>query len=142
MGRKKPARKVHTPGSRPSETGKSPKAKGRPKKVAVPCSKRGKYRASYDYSKLTEAMEEVKEGRMSERQAAKEFNVPRSTLKDRLAERIKEEKAGRPTVLSVEEELILVERLILHGEWGFPLTPLCLRHTIQDYLDRQGRTTR
>ena len=96
MGRKKPARKVRTPGSRPSETGKSPKAKGRPKKVAVPCSKRGKYRASYDNSKLTEAMEEVKEGRMSERQAAKEFNVPRSTLKDRLAEWIKEEKAGRP----------------------------------------------
>ena len=60
------------------------------------CSKRGKYRASYDYSKLTEAMEEVKEGRMSERQAAKEFNVPRSTLKDRLAEWIKDEKAGRP----------------------------------------------
>ena len=69
MGRKKPARKVRTPGSRPSETGKSPKAKGRPKKVAVPCSKRGKYQASYDNSKLTEAMEEVKEGRMSERQS-------------------------------------------------------------------------
>ena len=131
MGRKKPAaRKVHTPGSRPSETGKSPKAKGRPKKVDVPSSKRGKYRASYDNAKLTEAMEEVKAKRMSKRQAAKAFNVPRSTLKDRLADRNKEENPGRPKVLSVEEELILVERLILHGEWGFPLTPLCLRQTI------------
>jgi len=148
MGRKKPApRKVYTPGSKASlpqkSPGKSPKAKaGRPKKITVRCAKRGKYKSRYDEGKLSEALEEVKAGRMSERQAAKEYSVPRSTLKDRLAERVQNEKAGRPTVLSTEEELILVERLILLGEWGFPLTTRCLRHTIQAYLDHQGRTTR
>jgi hypothetical protein len=40
------------------------------------------------------------------------------------------------------EEQILVERALILGEWGFPLTRRDLRILIKAYLDRQGKTTR
>ena len=79
---------------------------------------------------------------MLERAAALAYGVPRSTLKDKLAERVSNETAGRPPVLSKEEEELFIQRLIMHGEWGFPLSSTDLRNIIKDYLDRQGRTTR
>lgn len=145
-GKKLAPKKVYTPGSKPdllkSPAGKSPKPKGRPKKVPVPSTERGKYKARYDEDKLAEALEQVKGGNMSERTAAKEFGVPRSTLKDRLAARVNSDKAGRPTVLSTTEEEILVQRLKYFSDWGYPLTASCLRRIIKAYLDHQGRTSR
>jgi hypothetical protein len=44
--------------------------------------------------------------------------------------------------LSAEEEEIIVERLMLLGEWGFPLTTHDLKQVIKAYLDACGRTTR
>lgn len=49
---------------------------------------------------------------------------------------------GRPTVLSTEEEQVLVSRTLLMATWKFPLTPIGLRHLVKDYLDVQGRSTR
>jgi hypothetical protein len=66
----------------------------------------------------------------------------RSTLKDRLTDRVTREIAGRPTVLSKGKEELIVERLLLLGNWGFPLTSADLCHLIKAYLDAQGRTTR
>ena len=43
--------------------------------------------------------------------------------------------------MSEEEENIVVERLIITAEWGFPLTGLELRHVLKNYLDRTGRRT-
>jgi len=64
---------------------------------------------------------------MSLREAAKTFKIPRSTLSDKMAGRV-ENKAGRPTVLSKEEEKLIVQRIILMGEWGFPIYPKDLRY--------------
>jgi hypothetical protein len=55
--------------------------------------------------------------------------------------RVTREAAGRPTVLSEDEELLIVERLVMQGERGFPLTTTGLRNIIKDYLDSQGKTT-
>jgi hypothetical protein len=52
------------------------------------------------------------------------------------------DKSGRPTVLSEMEEQYLVERLIVLGDWGFPVSRRDLRTLIKDYLDGLGRTTR
>lgn len=90
---------------------------------------------------LEQAIEAVRERRMSLRQAAKDYEVPRATLCDRLKEDA-QEKLGRPTELTMEEEAVLVERLIIMGNWGFPLSTNDLRHVIQTYLNEQGRATR
>jgi hypothetical protein len=127
------AKKVLTPGSKRG-------GRGRPKKDVVITPSRGKYKAHYSEENLQKAFEEVKEGNMSERAAALAYGVPRSTLKDRLGERVIHETAGRPPVLSKEEEELFVERLVVHGEWGFPLSSYDLRVTVKHYLDSQGKT--
>jgi len=48
-----------------------------------------------------------------------DIRVPKATLSNRVNEQVKE-TLGRPTELTKEEEAILVERLMILGEWGFP----------------------
>jgi hypothetical protein len=52
------------------------------------------------------------------------------------------ETLGRPTELSTEEEEMIVERLVLLGEWGFPMTTKDLCLLVKAYLDSLGKTTR
>jgi hypothetical protein len=44
--------------------------------------------------------------------------------------------------LSTEEEEMIVERLVLLGEWGFPMTTKDLCLLVKAYLDSLGKTTR
>ncbi len=140
MGKIK-ARKVTTPGSKPTQ-GLSP-GRGRPKKISLRrgASRKGNYRSKYDPQTLKHAINAVKEKRMSMSEAARHYKIPKTTLSDRLHERVSE-SLGRPTVLSREEELIIVERLQMMGEWGYPMTVLDLRLLVKAYLDSQGRTSR
>lgn len=48
---------------------------------------------------------------------------------------------GRPTQLTDAEERVLVERAMLLGEWGFPLTFRDFRELVRSYLEKAGRTT-
>ena len=126
------ANKVMTPGS-----------KGRPRKLKEKKgSKRlGNYRSKYTEETFLKALQAVKDKRMTLRDAQKEYGVPKTTLIDRLAGK-RGAKLGRTTVLSEEEEEYLVERILVMGEWGFPLAKRDLTQIVKDYLDRQGRTTR
>ncbi len=120
------AKKVFTPGSgpqkKPSTSGhKLSPGRGRPRKTKAPNrSRKGNYRHKYVSENLDKALAEVKAGRLSIRAAAKEFEVPKSTILDRLHGVTK--NVGRPTELSEEEEQVLVSRLMIMGNWGFPLT--------------------
>jgi Holliday junction resolvase RusA-like endonuclease len=132
------ARKVLTPGSKPLGQGVSP-GRGRPKKKKMD-GRPQKYRRNHNKENLLQALKEVKDKRMSLGQAAKEFQVPKTTLYDRVNERVSD-KSGRPTVLSEVEEALLVERLLVLGEWGFPLTRRDLQNLIKMYLDGLDRST-
>ena len=127
-------KKVFTPGT-------SPKTPGRPKKKRVNFSRKGNYRSKYTEEDMRKALKAVKNKRMSLGEASKEYGVPKVTIHDRLRGNM-QEKLGRPTVLSEEEESIIVERLKLMGTWGFPLTSRDLCAIIKAYLDELGRTTR
>lgn len=142
-------RKVYTPGSQPSAT-KVKKTKGRPKKQ-LPLGRpkknntnrfhrRGNYRSKYDLSAMTDALAAVESG-MPVKTAARNFCVPRTTLQRR-AKGESSDQLGGPTVLSVDEEKEIVDRLLLFGEWGFPLTTLDLRNMVKTYLDTSGKCTR
>ena len=52
------------------------------------CGINRKKRKLWDDSLMTEAMEAVKNGKMGVNRAAEEYNVPRTTLKDRLTGRV------------------------------------------------------
>jgi len=145
------ARKVATPGSQSKvarknggkvEKNRSSTGRGRPKrKEKKGTTRKGNYKSKYDENLREEALKAVKTGQLSARDAAKKFGVPRSTLGDHLTSRHKV-TIGRPTVLSAEEEDIIVERLLLMASWNFPLTAKDLCHLIKSYLDGLGRTTR
>jgi transposase-like protein len=141
--RKAKARKVYTPGSKPPGNAFSP-GRGRPKKakdVRKGSMRKGNYRTKYSQATIELAIQDIQEKRLSLNKAAKHYNVPKATLSNRINQLV-QDQLGRPTELKKEEEEIIVERLMMMGDWGFPLTckDLCL--LIKSYLDGQGRTTR
>ena len=52
--------------------------------------------------------------------AAKQFSLPRETLRRHVTNQVTiKAKPGRPTILSKEEEVEVVETYQLFGEWDF-----------------------
>lgn len=96
---------------------------------------------SFSKEDLDIAMELVKSKEMTIRSAAKHFNIPKSTLARHCKTHDKlQERAGRPTLFSREEEDIFVDYCLLLSEWGFPLDKMDLRVFAQRYLNKIGKT--
>ena len=66
------------------------------------------------------------------------FGIPRSTLARRLKGTGKPKKPGRPPVLTEDEEKIIVHKIQVMCDWGYPLDGLDLRYLVKQYLDRKG----
>jgi hypothetical protein len=77
----------------------------------------------------------VKEQGYIMRKASEEYNVPKSTIQDGLAEG-HEHKIGRPIVLSEMEEDMLIELLQIMDNRGFPLSQMDLCHFVKSYLEK------
>lgn len=77
-------------------------------------------RIKYDAENLKKALNAVKND-MSKKQAAKEFQVPRSTIQFKLNNPTKEyPRLGPTTVLTETEESILVNWIVQSAKKGFP----------------------
>ena len=88
---------------------------------------------------MRQAVNYVKQRKGSIRAAAERFEVPKSTLSEKVRG-IRTLKLGGQPVFSMEEEKKLVDGLMLMGEWGFPLMTTDLKNVIQNYLDKTGPT--
>jgi hypothetical protein len=76
------------------------------------------------------AVAAVKCGRLSIRGAAKEFSVPKSTLSDRVTGRVSQDASpGKETVLPLEVEIEIAEKIKEAGRMGFGITraQLCMK---------------
>lgn len=93
-----------------------------------------------DYSEadLAECLAAIRSKVLTQRAAADLYKIPRSTIKNKLAERFPN-KPGRPTVFTEEEEAAFVAHITALSEYGFPLTDFDLKMIIKDYLESQGR---
>jgi hypothetical protein len=89
---------------------------------------------------ISQALQLVNDKTMTLNAAAKKYGIPNTILFDRV--KFRTEKVGRPTVLTEEEEAIIVERLLVLSVWGFPLNTNDLKHLIKAYLDGIGKTTK
>jgi transposase-like protein len=98
------------------------------------------YRSRYTPEDMQEAVDLVKNEGYSVARAAVACNVPRITLLDRLKGNHKTGMSGRPTVLSEVEEDVLVEILVLMGEYNYPLTKRHLSDMVKNYLDKHRDT--
>lgn len=93
-----------------------------------------------DYTKeqLEQCVVAVKSKILTQRAASEQYGIPRSTIKNKLAQKYGC-KPGRPTVFSEQEEASFVSHLTALSEYGFPLTEFDLKMIIREYLASQGR---
>lgn len=94
----------------------------------------------YSENDLSQAITDVRNGTMSIRQAERNYNVPHSTLINKLKGKTPEKrKMGPPTILTEEEEEILVRWIFASANKGFPLNKGLLCETVKDIIDSDGR---
>lgn len=94
------------------------------------------------YSKdlIKKAVQDVKNG-MTFRSAAEKYGVTASVI-HRHVKKPNTRKIGRPTVLNIELENMLIDKINICAEWGYPLDELDLRLLVKSYLDILGKTVR
>ena len=92
---------------------------------------------------LNQALSLLREKRMSGRAASRQFNIPKTTLLDKLHGRVADNtKAGRPTVLTHSEEVELIDWVVKMCKIGYGRTKQELLLTVKRMLDFEGRQTR
>ena len=82
---------------------------------------------------MSDAVEEVKKGRLTAYSAAKKYGIPRQTL-ERHIHRPGVGKVGRPSVLSAAQEAEIVETCQIFSQWGFGLTKMDIISVVADYF--------
>lgn len=95
----------------------------------------------YSAAKMDEALSELRSHTLTQRQAAIKYNIPRSTLKNKL-KGAHPGDAGGPTVFSKEDEATFKSYIVTASEYGFPVDSFDLRCIVKGYADRKGITIR
>ena len=83
----------------------------------------------YEEHQLSDAIVEVKSGKMTIAAAARKYGVPRTTLSDHIHDKIKGPQGG-PPMLTEDEEVALVDYILYMSKHNFPLTRDDIRSTI------------
>lgn len=96
---------------------------------------------SYSVDELETAVEQIRTSELSYRQAESKYGIPRSTLYDHAAGRVTSCRRGPPTVLTHDEEKMLVDWTLHMADIGYGRTreQLCL--TVKQILDKDKRET-
>lgn len=106
--------------------------------------KREKKTRQWTPEAMAEAMEMVIVGKLTIRQAAAQFRVPKSSLSDRVSGRVAFDCVhGQKALLTPEDENSLVEYCLYAAGYGFPLTkPQILAHALALYNVRHPQAPR
>lgn len=100
-----------------------------------------KKRKNYSREHIQAALEAIKSKTLSINKASKVFNVPKSTLIDTMKQRYKNPGIpGGSTVLTSEEQQILVRWILEMGDLGFPVTKIQLLESVTKLMQNLGRT--
>lgn len=89
-----------------------------------------------DPSVLKRAVDDVLSKRMSFRQAALHYSISYSVIYRHAKKGNNIKSQGGQTCLSEVDERLLVQKLKLCSEWGYPVDTWMLRLIIKAYLDR------
>lgn len=93
----------------------------------------------YTDAKLKQCLSAIRAKTISQRAAAKTFNIPHSTIKNKLARR-SSNKPGRQPFFTDEEEQLFIEHITALTKYGFPITNLDIKMIIRDYLKSSNKT--
>lgn len=93
-------------------------------------------RGNWSEDHLRQALSAVKNGSMKIYTAAKQYQIPRRTLRRYLSEnRERKSSLGRKPLLDSDQEQQLSSRIIRLSNVGYPLTPRVLRTCVKRYCD-------
>lgn len=98
----------------------------------------GRSYQNYCSENLEKALHAISSGKVSIRKAAEQYNVPKSTISDKLRNKHTGQHGGQKC-LTDEEERNLALGLGKCAEWGFPFKLSDVQLTVQGYLNRIGR---
>ena len=97
-------------------------------------------RPLYNEEDLDKALVMVKEDKVSFREAALAYGIPKSTLHDHYSGKVKGTKRGPTTVLSAAEESMLVEWALEMAKIGYGRTREQITEMVRQLLDKDGRS--
>jgi hypothetical protein len=89
---------------------------------------------SYTSENLQEALHDIVENELSIRETARKYNIPLTTLNDFVNQR-HTKPVGPPTVLSKEEEEMIVKVIIWASECGWPFNRADLADIVKQYCN-------
>lgn len=95
----------------------------------------------HDAEKIKTAVVDL-EGGMSVRKTAEKHGIHFSVLYRHWKKGDGIKPRGGQTSLTAEEESLLVNRLQVCGDWGYPVDSVTLRLLVKDFLDRRGKCVR
>lgn len=95
------------------------------------------YRRNYALNNLEKALKAVVDNRMSFKQAAEAYQVPKTTIFRKYRGQ-NSDILGRPPVLNNMEENQIVMAMTTAAEFGYPFTTTELKIFVKHYLDRKG----
>ena len=105
----------------------------------------GRMNRRYQPKFFEEAIQQVKQGKLSIRKASEKYAVPYSTLQEALKVPVvggkPRRKYGGQPVLSEEEEARLLHIIFTCADWKLPLTRNDICCIVQDYLNQLGKVT-
>ena len=106
-----------------------------------PVSNRPKRLRQWSDVSMMKALDAVVKGKMGVNRAALEFNVPRTTLKDKIAGRVAHGcNMGPKPYLTYEEEQELVEFLMNCSKMGYGKTRQDVMKLVESYIVKKGIT--
>ncbi|KAI5692914.1 hypothetical protein M8J75_003902 [Diaphorina citri] len=93
--------------------------------------------ADYTSTKLEEVLRKLKSKEITQRQAEKQYEIPRSTLKRKLKGESLKKPGGQPVIdLNTEEKF--KDYIVACSMFGFPLATFDVRILVKTHLDRNG----
>ncbi|XP_069679968.1 tigger transposable element-derived protein 2-like [Periplaneta americana] len=93
---------------------------------------------NYSESTLEEALQLIRENKMSLNRVSQIFKIPKGTLCNKMKNKHSKNPGGQ-TVFTTEEEKQLCDCVIQMGDWGYPLDFFDIRIITKMLLDRMGR---
>ncbi|CAF1027930.1 unnamed protein product [Didymodactylos carnosus] len=99
-----------------------------------------KKQPKYTEESLNKLIDLIKDKKISVKIGSTQFNIPLSTIYDRLAHN--RGPRGRQTILSIAEEEFLVKLIKLYQEWQQPVSKPDILELTKTYMKQLGKKTR
>ncbi|CAF3710302.1 unnamed protein product, partial [Rotaria socialis] len=88
----------------------------------------------YSEKDLQDALTQINEQDLSVADAAVHFHIPIRTIYNRLSKNQTNLRPGGKTILTKDEEQLIVHTIILFQQWQCPVTPSTVIHLAKSYM--------